>query len=468
MRDQWIVENMKATESEGRRMRARGANARFCAYSKNRNASTGLVFGLAFLPIMIALGAAIDYTKAVTARSRLNYPADRAALAAVKAAAQKEADCVANPAGNKESDFQGCDKNDVIKVGVAAGTQYLMADPMFSGSNKPPGIELANSNGSWFATISSSADVPTSVSKFLGLQSIPVSGKVTSNISNGANAYLDFYLLLDRSMSMGIGATANDISRLQTLIGCAFGCQTSGYASHYYDLPKSQGIRFRIDDLRDATSAVVSQAKLVTGSNAREHIKMGVYAFNHRVTPLVELTDDLNSVATAVQTLDLPTVDDGTQAADALTCLSNNKVKGSGNGLTSGAPLEIVFLVTDGVEDGIYTNWWGMQGPKGKPLPWWPKRYTSAPTGSFPVGACDALKCKGAIVAVVYTTYAPFTGAVQYDNLIGPFADNIEPNLKSCASNGYFFTASAPGDITKGMQSLFNKALQEMALKLTL
>jgi Flp pilus assembly protein TadG len=465
-RVQRIAQTM-SNRKDLRRTRRGCAAAPLSALLKNANASAGLIFGLAFVPMMIAMGAAIDYTKAITTRSRLNYLADRAALAAVKAAAQKEADCVANPAGNNERNFQGCGRNDVIKAGVAAGVQYLMADPIFAGSNTQPDIQLANANGSWSATIVYSADVPTSISRIMGLQTIPVSGKVTSNIALGANAYLNFYLLLDRSMSMGIGATASDISRLQTLIGCAFGCHTSAYASYYYDLPKSQGIRFRIDDLRDATSALVSQAKLMTSSNAREHIRMGVYAFNHQVTPLVEMTDNLNSVATAVQTLDLPTVDDGTQAADALTWLSNNKVRGSGNGLTSSSPLEIVFLVTDGVEDGIYTNWWGMQGPKGRPLPWWPKWYTSAPTGSFPVGACDALKNKGAIVAVVYTTYVPFTGTVQYDNLIGPFAANIEPNLKSCASNGYFFTASQPGDITAGMQSLFNKALKEMALKLT-
>lgn len=455
------------TQQRRRRAFREFLDASLLSLARNRSGSVGLIFGLAFVPIMIATGAAIDYTNAITARSRLKNLADRAALAAVKAAAQREADCVANPAGNNQSNFRGCGRNDVIRAGVGAGAQYLNADPAFLRANKQPEIQLSSANGSWSATVSYSADVATSFTRMLGLKTIPVSGQVTSNISLGADVYLNFYLLLDRSMSMGIGATPSDISRLQTLIGCAFGCHTAGYAAKFYTLPKSQGIRFRIDDLRDATSTLVSQAQLVSSSNAREHIKMGVYAFNHQVTPLVEMTDNLKSVATAVQTLDLPTVDDGTQAADALAWLSNNKVQGSGNGLTSASPLEIVFLVTDGVEDGIYTNWWGMQGPRGRPLPWWPKSYTSAPTGSFPVGACDALKSKGAIVAVVYTTYVPFTGTVQYDNLIGPFAANIEPNLKSCASNGYFFTASAPGDIEKGMQHLFNKALQETALKLT-
>jgi len=436
-------------------------------FGSDGRGSVAMIFGLALIPMFMMMGAAVDYTKAVTVRSRLNHLADRAALAAVKAAAQKESDCIANPSGNNVSNFQGCGKSDIINAGTAAASQYMNADPVFQNAGQQPTIGLSGANGSWSATVTYSANVPAAVTKLMGVPTIPVNGSVTSNIALGTNVYLNFYLLLDRSMSMGIGATSDDISRLQALTGCAFACHSSSYESQYYDQPKAQGIRFRIDDLRDATGALVAQAKLTASANARDHIQMGAYAFDHRVSSLVEMTSDLSAVATAVKALDLPTSDDGTQAADALSWLVTNKIKGGGTGLSSATPLEIAFLVTDGVEDGIYTGWNRMVGPTGLPLPWWPSWMTKAATSAFPVAACDALKSKGVIVAVVYTTYVPFTGTVQYDKLIGPFAPNISPNLQSCASSGYFFTASAPGDITRGMQSLFNKALQEMALKLT-
>ncbi len=447
--------------------RASRVRKRLRNFRANERGSIAMIFGLALIPMFMMMGAAVDYTQAVTVRSRLNHLADRAALAAVKAAAQKESDCVANPAGNNVSNFQGCGQKDIIKAGVAAGVQYMNGDPLMRGADRKPTIELSSSEGSWSATVNYSADIPTNIARLMGVQTIPVNGKVTSNIALGTHMYLNFHLLLDRSMSMGIGATSDDISRLQALTGCAFACHSEGYEAQYYDQPKAQGIRFRIDDLRDATGALVAQAKMVASANAREHIQMGVYAFNHHVSPLVEMTSDLTNVANAVKNLDLPTHDDGTQAADAVTWLVANKIKGNGTGLTSAAPLEIVFLVTDGVEDGIYTGWNKMVGPTGLPLPWWPSWMTKAPTSAFPVTACDALKSKGAIVAVVYTTYVPFPGTVQYDRLIGPFAPNISPNLQGCASQGYFFTASEPGDITRGMQSLFNRALQELALKLT-
>lgn len=432
--------------------------------------STGAVaifFGLAFIPMMLAMGAAVDYTAAITLRSHLEHLSDSAALAAAKAAAQKDASCGPNPAGNNEDNYKGCGKNDIIAHGKGAGAQFLNSDAAFQNTNRNTQIAVSkNDNGGWSATVSYSVASRTSVMKIVGINYVPISGSVTSSVAFGTQAYLNFHLLLDRSMSMGIGATANDIARMQSLTGCAFGCHTSGYESKYYNQPKAQGIRFRIDDLRDATGALVSQAQKTAAASDSNHIFMGAYAFNHKVTSLVEMTSDLSRVASAVQALDLPTQDDGTQSADALAWV-NNKVKSGGTGLSSASPQEIVFLVTDGVDDGIYTGWTGMRAPYGLPLSWWPKSMTRANTGAFPVGACDGLKNKGVIVAVVYTTYVPFVGTEQYDRLIGPFAANISPNLESCASKGFFFVASQPGDIAKGMQHLFDKALAASALRLT-
>lgn len=436
------------------------AGNRKSRFAQDQRGSVLMIFGLAIIPIFMMIGSALDFSRAAMMRSRLNHLADRAALAAVKAAAQREADCILNRY------MSGCTQAEIVKVGESAGAQYVNADHAFASAGGTKSVSLAKSDTSWSATISYAAVMPAAMAKIMGVSSIPVSGVVTSNISLGSHTYLNFRLLLDRSMSMGIGATANDISRMQALTGCAFGCHTAADADQYYHQPKAQGIRFRIDDLRDATTALVAQAKAVTAANARNHIQMAAYAFNHVVTPLVELTSNLNQVGTAVQALDLPTADDGTQAADALHWM-DNKVTSSGDGLAADRPQEVVFIVTDGVEDGIYTGWTGMVGPTGLPLSWWPPEMTKANTSAFPVGVCDSLKQKGAIVAVVYTTYVPFTGTEQYDKLIGPFAANISPNLQSCATTDYFFVASAPGDISKGMQHLFNKALADSALRLT-
>ncbi|WBK00598.1 pilus assembly protein TadG-related protein [Methylocystis parvus OBBP] len=413
------------------------------------------------IPIFVMMGSALDYTRAATMRTRLNRLSDRAALAAVKAAAQKEADCVL-----AKSSTGDCSLSQIQTLGEAAGAQYILADMAFQNYGTAKTLTLAKNDTSWSATVNYTAEMPAAMTKLMGFNSIPVKGSVTSNISMGSQLYLNVRMLLDNSMSMGIGATSDDITRMQALTGCAFGCHTTSYATTYYKAPKAQGIRFRIDDLRDATTALVATAKTVTASNARNHIKMAAYSFDHTTDPLVALTSDLTAVGSAVQALDLPTADDGTQAADAIAWLAS-QTPNSGDGLAPDRPQEVAFLVTDGVEDGIYTGWNGMSAPTGLPLSWWSPSLTKANTGAFPVGSCDALKQKDVIVAVVYTTYVPFVGTEQYDKLIGPFASNIEPNLQSCATNGYFYVASQPGDIQKGMQQLFNKAMAATALRLT-
>ena len=370
-------------------------------------------------------------------------------------------DCLA-----KNSTTGSCTPDGIKKIGEDAGLKFFAADTAFARSGQSSSITLTNNDGSWSATVAYSAQSPAAMTGRIGFASIPVGGTVTSNIALGSQVYLNIRLLLDRSMSMGIGATADDISRMEDLTGCAFGCHTNGSSSTYYDKPKAQGIRFRIDELRDATTALIATAKTVTASNARTHIQMAAHAFNHQVTTLVDLTTDLNKVASAVKALDLPTSDDGTQTSDAIKWI-NTKVSGKGNGQKATTPQEVIIIVTDGVDDGIYTGWQGMSAPYGKPLSWWPKYMTKANTGAIPRGVCTALKQKNAIVAVVYTTYVPFVGTEQYDKLIGPFASDIAPNLQECATPDYFFTASNPGDIQKGMQQLFNKALAASKLRLT-
>ena len=51
-------------------------------FARSRSGATALIFGLAFVPSMFALGAAIDFSRATIAKSRLQAAADAAVLAA--------------------------------------------------------------------------------------------------------------------------------------------------------------------------------------------------------------------------------------------------------------------------------------------------------------------------------------------------------------------------------------------------
>jgi Flp pilus assembly protein TadG len=451
--------------------------ARAAAYAHNQRGGVAIMFGLIFLPLLLLFGGSLDYSQSTMLRSRLVQLADSAALAAAKNAAVAystlQASCASNSAGNNTNNFlgSGCGniQTSAQNVGIGAGEQIMASDSASGSKIAQHNISLSYDNkGTWNATVTYQATSITSFLKVIGIQNIPVSGSSTSSITNASDYYMNIYMALDTSMSMGIGSSATDIARMQTLTGCAFGCHTAGYSYQYYTVPKSQGIRFRIDDLRDATGSLVTAAQRVVSVNSHNHIQMGVFTFDNSITTIVNTTSNLSNVATAVQGIDLPTIDDGTQIDNALSWINSKKIVGNGDGSSSAKPAEIVFLVTDGVQDGIYTNSWsGITGTTGIGLSWWGSLAGQpAPTSALIASACDGLKNKGVTVAVVYTTYVPFTGTEQYDRLIGPFAAGIPAHLQSCATPEYFFTASTPADIASGMQQLFNKAVAAAPLRL--
>ncbi|MGO7675765.1 hypothetical protein ACC685_38915, partial [Rhizobium ruizarguesonis] len=62
--------------------------------------------------------------------------------------------------------------------------------------------------------------VPTTFMRILGRDSITISGSATAEYQTAA--FMDFYILLDNTHYMGVGATATDVSKLQAKTGCAF------------------------------------------------------------------------------------------------------------------------------------------------------------------------------------------------------------------------------------------------------
>ena len=71
--------------------------------------------------------------------------------------------------------------------------------------------------------------------------------------------YIDFYLLLDNTPSMGVGATTADIATMvnNTPDQCAFACHDlSTHPNDYYKKAKQLGVQMRIDVVRSATRTV--------------------------------------------------------------------------------------------------------------------------------------------------------------------------------------------------------------------
>lgn len=187
------------------------------------------------------MGCAVDYTLAARMKTKLQSAADAASVASIS---QKSPGFVAAAAmtGNGSVTTGVTDAGNVFNAnikGVGGYTNLAVTTTVTK-----VGIKL-DSN------VQFSADVATVFMKVVGYQKLTVTGK--SSASASLPPYLDFYLMLDVSGSMGLPSTDNEESRLAAVnpdnyvqypTGCTLACHFTPQNSACIDPPsgsKTQG-----------------------------------------------------------------------------------------------------------------------------------------------------------------------------------------------------------------------------------
>ncbi len=122
-----------------------------------------------------------------------------------------------------------------------------------------------------------------------------------------------------------------------------------------------------------------------------------------------------------------------------------------GSGAANSTPQEVLFIVSDGVDDEISSTC--SQRADGNRC-----------QQPFNTAWCTTMKNRGIMIAVLYTEYLPLpasgTGSNSwYNSYVAPYQSQIGPNLQSCASPNLFFAVTTDGDITAAMQALFQTAV---------
>jgi len=155
--------------------------------------------------------------------------------------------------------------------------------------------------------------------------------------------------------------------------------------------------------------------------------------------------------------------DYGTDIANALASVNAlMPAPGGGSNQTGDTPQEVVFLVTDGVEDKMVSL---SSSCSGTPLANGSKYRCQQPLNT---ANCTTIKNRGIRIAVLYTEYLPITGSAAgwYNSYIAPFNNpssstgQIAQNLQSCASPGLFYDVQSGGDITAALKQLFLKVVE--------
>jgi Flp pilus assembly protein TadG len=205
-------------------------------FSRDRNGNVALMFGITLVPLLMAVGAGIDYSMATRMKAKLQSAADAAAVAAIshnspgylQAAGMTSDGSVPKGVADADSIFSGIVKN--LQSGIQGG---INGDGESSTVTKT-GPTLAS-------FVRFSAQVPTTFMKVFGFPTLTVTGN--SSATGSLPPYFDFYLMLDVSGSMGLPSTDAEQTRLAGVNpddytvypnGCTFAChfQSSGSCSN--------------------------------------------------------------------------------------------------------------------------------------------------------------------------------------------------------------------------------------------
>lgn len=452
-------------------------------FARDRKANVAVIFALMLVPIVFLLGMALDYTLAIRQREQLNAAADAAAIAAVR------------PAMLTQSDTSVVQATATAVFAAKANLPGLATTPV-------PTVNVVDSGLARTITVSYTAQSVNNFPSVLGRQTWQINGSATARASSAPN--MNFYLLMDDSPSMGIGAAAQDISNLIKYTAPAYqsagASQNCGFACHQTNIAhdggtkdnlaiaRSNNITLRIDLVTSAVNQLLNTWSNCPQSGVSGGVMQCMSALNNTTYRAALYTFDLslNTLAalttptlagTQVSNISLMPVayqncvvvttncktDNGTDIAGALKSLNSiMPTPGLGSNVAGDTPQEVVFLVTDGVEDKIVSG------------------ASACPNASLasnnrcqqPLDTtmCTTIKNRGIKIAVLYTEYLQLianaaTGIQKTDNWYMTWIDKydqptsktgqIAQNLQSCASPGFYKSVQSGGDISKALTDLF-------------
>jgi Flp pilus assembly protein TadG len=429
-------------------------------FGRCRSGNIAMMFGLCSIPMLIAIGVYVDYARATDIRSKLNGAADSATLQAV---AKNSNPFVTTPSATQvQNNF----------VALATNVKGVTL------SNVQATITPSVTNMS--VTLNYTGQVNTLFGGIIGTKFVTITGTSTAQVN--APPYVDFYLLLDNSPSMGLGATPADITNLINLTAnqkpttppnvksgsitrasCAFACHQHTFNSKgqitgddlndNYHVAKLNGVTTRIDVLRTATQQL-TQTAAATETKPNQ-FSMAVYTFSDTFQTVAPLSSNMNTVASDASSIDLAYAywdqRDAQTSFDTALQYMNNIIPNSGNGSSPSVAENFIFLVTDGVEDAPVKGCSGSGDPADPPSSYLPlnnqPNIANSLTGNVSTSCrlidmiksgsgtmCDTLKNspRNVKIAILYTPYQPVTSNAFYNQWVAasPLNNNnaVNPN----------------------------------------
>jgi Flp pilus assembly protein TadG len=432
-------------------------------FLRDRKGNVAITFAFALIPTIFLTGMTIDYISATRKKAKLAARADAAVLAALTPNMLHQSDQAAQTAAQDVFNAQA-QTIAGLTFNPQSNLTVTMTDTI---TTRSVNVSYVAASQNFFPGVLKSG-------------TITLRGNSQGTASFPPN--IDFYLLLDNSPSMAIAATSAGITTMVNNTsaqgGCAFACHEQNpkadnlgnpNGEDNYALAQNLGVTTRIQLVASAASQLATTATTVAQQNQSTY-RMALYTFNNAGASVVTpLTSSLSTVSSQAQNIDVMEVwdnnwltstnnnsDADTDFGQAMSNMNTN-MPTPGSGLSGSQPQEVLFIVSDGIDD------------VNNPSPACTQKLSGSRCQQmFNTTWCTTLKNRGIKIAVLYTVYLPMTTNSWYNSWIAPFQqyttsppnDAVATNMQNCASPGLFNSVTTDGDIAAALNTLFQDAVQ--------
>ncbi|MDE2578732.1 MAG: VWA domain-containing protein [Hyphomicrobiales bacterium] len=470
------------------------------AMRASASGSAALMFAFASLALVTMVAVAIDFSQMQKTKAKVQAALDAAALAAANGSVINASNTLAQQ-----------------QAASAAVAQRVFAAqlPGEVTTVSPLSVQVTKPSNAYQVALSYQGLAPQTFARILHFNA-PVGGKAVASYTPGGAAFVNIYILVDVSTSMGLGADATDQSNMvnDTQINCAIACHGSGSGTDTIAIAKSKGYTLRIDIVRNAIQTAIQQAQ-ATALASGATIQIGIYTFADTFNTLAPLSTNYGALLTSAANLDIATYDSGSSQGYALKQLNAIiQANGAGSGATASTPASFVMLLTDGVANATDNQAGNVWTTSGNAMPaytggaCWPGQSLPADTGPYfgPSGApvsgacvpnpyqaspahlgdnemqispldpgyCAATKALNVTLMTLYTTYVltpaytgsatdALTGDWRYPYIQQYVIPKIAPAMQACASgSSNAFVASDSASIKSAVAAMTNSALSSI------
>ena len=477
----------------------------------NRRGNVSMMYALVAPILVFAGGAALDYGRAAQIHTKLNAAADAAALAALTPAMLQQSTAVAQTAA--ENMFNGLTANIPgltanamqVTVTVTAGATTLTRNVSVSYSSSVDTIfaQVLHTPTLAVSGVSeASAQAPPNIDFYVLLDNSPsmalpstsagitqMQNLTTKEITGGCAFACHQASTNTNSDTEGNPCTDGTTPTLSspppsTTAGSNYCATRHGTQIDNYALARQNSITLRLDELNSGVSTLLQTASTTSQSTlfaTPPKYRFSLYSMDSLwqigLNQLMALTSNYTSGWTSASanfgvmemysnnndcansacsaSTSTPGGDVATNYDDSLGKLSQaSYIPNPGNGTNQpgDTPQEVLFIVTDGVEDE----------QSGGRLQQAINDLGSAPGGnSSSTNWCTTIKNRGIKIAILYTDYLAVPANSWYESWIAPIQSDIGPALQACATPGLFYDAGLDSsNLGADLVKLFNAASQ--------